>query len=80
MIRELVEHIAKTIADKPDEISVEEITTSNSSIIEVKCAKEDQGKLIGKNGKTANSIRTIVFACGFKTKMRYQLEIIPKES
>lgn len=74
-MKELVEDIVKAIVDKPERVKVNEIEGDNSSIIEVKVDKTDLGKVIGKGGKTAQSIRNIVFAASFKTKKRYTIDV-----
>ena len=71
----LVETIAKAICDYPDAVKVREIPGSISSIIDVRVNKADLGKMIGKDGQTAHSIRRIIFAASFKTKKRYNLDI-----
>jgi hypothetical protein len=80
MIKEMVETIAKTIADKPEQVTVKEIEGDRSSIIEVQVAKSDLGKLIGRDGRTAEAIRNLVFACSFKcNKKRFAIEIQSNE-
>ena len=73
---EMIEIIAKTICDLPEEVDVVEIPGEKSSIIEVRVDQTDLGKMIGKGGKTAQSIRNIIYAASFKYKKRYTLEII----
>lgn len=75
-MKELLKHIAQTIVDDPDRVEVNEIEGNNSSIIEIKVAKEDLGKMIGKHGRTAQSIRNIVYAASFKYDKRYTIEIM----
>ena len=74
-MKEMLEAIAKTIVDKPADVKVSEIEGEASSILEIKVAKEDLGKMIGKKGKTAQSIRNLVYAASFKYSKRYQIEI-----
>ena len=74
-MKDLVTMIAQKIVDIPKQISVKELSGDASSIIELKCAKEDLGKLIGKHGNTAQSIRNIMYAASFKCKKRYTLDI-----
>jgi hypothetical protein len=71
----LVETIVKSIVDNEKEVSVREIEGQNSVIIEIRVAKDDLGKIIGKHGKNAVSIRNIIFAASFKTKKRYTVDI-----
>ena len=73
---ELVSYIAKALVDKPDEVSVTEIEGEQTSVIELRVAKEDMGKVIGKQGRTAKAIRTVVNAAATKMSKRAVLEII----
>ena len=75
-LRELVEHIAKALVDKPDEVEVTEMIGSQTSVIELKVAKDDLGKVIGKQGRTARAMRTILSAASTKIRKRTVLEII----
>jgi len=74
-MKEMLEAITKTIVDKPDVITVNETEGDNASILEIKVDKSDLGKMIGKKGKTAQSIRNLVYAASHKTGKRYQIEI-----
>jgi len=76
MMGELVEYIAKSIVDNPDEVSVKEIEGSQSIIIELKVAEEDMGKVIGKKGRIAQAIRTVVKAAAIQENKRAVVEII----
>ncbi len=73
---ELVEFIAKTLVDNPDAVSVNEVEGSQSVIIELKVAPEDMGKIIGKQGRIAKAIRTVVKAAAIKDNKRVVVEII----
>lgn len=73
---ELVEYIAKSLVDNPEEVSVNEIEGSKSVIIELKVADEDMGKIIGKQGRIAKAIRTVVKAAAIKKNKRVVVEII----
>lgn len=73
---ELVEILAKSLVDKPDEVQVNEIEGTQSIIIELKVAPEDMGKIIGKQGRIAKAIRTIVKAAAIKDNKRVVVEII----
>lgn len=73
---ELVEFIAKALVDNPDEVSVNEVEGSQSVIIELKVAPEDMGKIIGKQGRIAKAIRTVVKAAAIKDNKRVVVEII----
>jgi len=73
---ELVEVIAKALVDKPEEVEVNEIEGTQSIIIELKVAEEDMGKVIGKQGRIAKAIRTVVKAAAIKENKRVVVEII----
>ncbi len=78
-MKELVELIAKSLVDNPDKVKVAELEGEQSSVLELKVAQEDMGKVIGKQGRNAQAIRTILSAAGMKLKKRVTLEIIEKE-
>ncbi len=73
---ELVEYIAKSLVDNPDQVSVNEVEGSQSLIIELKVAPDDMGKVIGKQGRIAKAIRTVVKAAATKENKRVIVEII----
>jgi len=75
-MKELIEIIAKALVDYPDEVQVSEVEGTNSLVIELKVAKSDIGKVIGKQGRTAQSMRTILNAAARKIKKNAVLEII----
>lgn len=75
-MKELIELIAKALVDKPDGISVRETEGEKTTIIELKVEQEDLGKVIGKQGRTAKAIRTILNAAGTKLGKRCVLEIL----
>lgn len=75
-MKELIEYIAKALVDHPDKVKVGEITGENTSVIELIVAKEDLGKVIGKEGRTARAMRTILTAVSTKLKKRAVLEIV----
>ncbi len=75
-MKELIGYIAKALVDKPEEVSVTEIEGEQTSVIELKVAKEDLGKVIGKQGRTARAMRTILSAASTKINKRSVLEII----
>ena len=75
-MKELIQYIAKALVDQPEEVFVSEIAGENTSVIELKVAKEDLGKVIGKNGRTARAMRTILSAASTKIRKRSVLEII----
>jgi hypothetical protein len=75
-LRELIKYIAQALVDYPDEVDVSEIVGTTTSVIELKVAKADLGKVIGKQGRTARAMRTILSAASTKIKKRSVLEII----
>jgi uncharacterized protein len=75
-MKDLIAYIAKALVDKPEEVAVTEIEGEQTSVIELKVAKEDLGKVIGKQGRTARAMRTILSAASTKIKKRSVLEII----
>lgn len=75
-MKELIKYIAQSLVDEPEQVTVEEIEGSHSSVLELKVAKEDMGKVIGKKGKTAQAMRLILSAASAKIKKRAVLEII----
>jgi predicted RNA-binding protein YlqC (UPF0109 family) len=75
-MKELVKFIAQSLVDNPDEVQVTEIEGEQTSVIELKVAKEDLGKVIGKQGRTARAMRTILSAASTKIRKRAVLEII----
>ena len=77
-VKELVELIAKSLVDDPDKVKVTQLDGQQSSIIELRVAPEDMGKVIGKQGRTAQAIRVILGAAGMKLKRRVNLEIVEK--
>jgi len=77
-VKELVELIAKALVDDPDKVQVSQLDGEQSSIIELKVAPEDLGKIIGKQGSHAQAIRVILGAAGMKLKRRVSLEIVEK--
>jgi len=75
-MKELIEYIAKLLVDNPEEVSVTELEGEQTTVIELKVAKEDLGKVIGKQGRTARAMRTILGAASMKLKKRSVLEIL----
>ena len=75
-MKDLITYIAKSLVDQPDLVKVTEVEGEVTSIIELSVDKEDIGKIIGKQGKTATAIRTIMNAASMKMKRRSVLEII----
>lgn len=75
-LKALIELMAKALVDKPDDVSVRETDGEKTTIIELRVAQEDLGKVIGKQGRTARSMRTILNAAGTKLGKRCVLEIL----
>ncbi|RLC31979.1 MAG: RNA-binding protein [Deltaproteobacteria bacterium] len=75
-MKDLIAYIAKALVDKPEEVVVTEIEGAQTAVIELKVAKDDLGKVIGKQGRTARAMRTILGAASTKIKKRSVLEII----
>ncbi len=75
-MRELVEYIAKALVDDPDSVKVNEVAGDNVTVIELRVAQPDLGKVIGKQGRTARAMRTIVNANATKLRKRAVLEIV----
>jgi uncharacterized protein len=75
-MKQLIEYIAKALVDSPEDVKVSEIEGENTSVIELKVAKDDLGKIIGKHGRTARAMRTILSAASTKIRKRSVLEII----
>lgn len=75
-MKELVEQIVKVLVDYPDEVKVREVAGAGTIVYELRVAKSDLGKVIGKQGVNAKAIRTIIGAAGMKQKKRVSLEIL----
>jgi predicted RNA-binding protein YlqC (UPF0109 family) len=75
-MKELIEMIAKALVDSPEQVAVRAIEGEQSTVLELKVAPNDLGKVIGKQGRTARAIRTILGAAGMKLKRRFTLEIL----
>ncbi len=75
-MKELIGYIAKALVDNPDQVVVSEVQGNQTSVLELQVAKEDLGKVIGKQGRTARAMRTILSAASAKIKKRTVLEII----
>jgi len=75
-MRDLVEDIAKALVDIPEEVAVREVQGEQATLLELRVAPSDLGKVIGKQGRTARSIRTLLGAAGMKLNRRFTLEIL----
>ncbi len=75
-MREMVEYIVKQIVDNPEEVKVQEMKGEKVILLEISVAKEDMGKVIGKGGRIATALRTLVEAAAAKLKKRVMVEIL----
>jgi predicted RNA-binding protein YlqC (UPF0109 family) len=75
-VKELVTEIAKALVDIPEEVVVREVEGEQDTVLELRVAPSDLGKVIGKQGRTARSIRTLLGAAGMKLNRRFTLEIL----
>ena len=75
-LKELIRAVASELVDQPDKVVVTEIAGENNSVIELRVAKEDIGKVIGKEGRTAQSMRTLLSAVSMKLGRRVHLDIV----
>jgi uncharacterized protein len=75
-MKELISFIAKALVDNPEQVVVDEVEGNQTSVLELKVAKEDLGKVIGKQGRTARAMRTILSAASAKVRKRTVLEIL----
>ncbi len=75
-LRTLIEQIAKSLVDEPDHVTVNEVDGEQAVVLELKVAPHDLGKVIGKQGRTARAMRTLLGAAGMKFHKRYTLEIL----
>jgi uncharacterized protein len=73
---ELMENMARALVDRPEEVTVQELKGISTSVIELRVAKDDVGKIIGKKGRNADALRTILGAAAMKERKTYVLEII----
>ncbi|HEX4606391.1 MAG TPA: KH domain-containing protein [Candidatus Angelobacter sp.] len=78
-MRMLVEQIAQALVDAPEQVQVTPVEDGDATILELRVAQPDLGKVIGRQGRTAKSIRTILGAASMKFKKRYMLEIVEDE-
>jgi uncharacterized protein len=75
-MKELVESIAKALVDHPDDVEVKYIAGAQAAILELRVHKDDLGKVIGRQGRTAKALRTLLGAAGMKAHKRFTLEIL----
>ncbi|MBQ7608215.1 MAG: KH domain-containing protein [Desulfovibrionaceae bacterium] len=75
-MRNLIEYIARSLVDHPDDVQVNEVEGEQTTVLELKVAQDDLGKVIGKQGRTARALRTILSAASTRSKKRTVLEIL----
>ena len=75
-MKELIEMIAKALVDNPNEVRVAEVVGEQTTVFELRVAQSDLGKVIGKQGRTADAIRTLLGTAGMKLRKRFVLEIL----
>lgn len=75
-MRLLVEQIAKALVDEPEQVSVDEVEQGETTVLELRVAAGDVGKVIGKQGRTARAVRTVLGAAGMKLRRHFTLEIV----
>jgi hypothetical protein len=75
-MKELIEMIARALVDNPDQVSVTQVEGEQTTVLELRVAQSDLGKVIGKQGRTARAIRTLLGASGMKLRKRFVLEIL----
>lgn len=75
-MKEMIEYVAQALVDNPEEVSVKEIIGRQVTVLELKVAKEDVGKIIGKGGQNAKALRTLLTAASGKENKRFMLEIL----
>ena len=75
-VKDVIEAIVKALVDDPDEVVVKEIDGDGTTVLELRVAHQDLGKVIGKQGRTARAMRTLLRAAGMKLKKRFVLEIL----
>ena len=75
-VKVLLEQVAKALVDAPDQVSVNAVDEDGETVLELTVAENDLGKVIGKSGRTARALRTLLSAAGIKAHKRYALEIL----
>lgn len=76
LMKEYLEYIVKSLVDAPEEVRITEVQGDSGSVLEVRVARDDLGKVIGKQGKTAKAIRSILGAASIRANKRVMLEIV----
>jgi len=77
IVKEFIEYVVKALVDHPEAVEVNQLEGEKTVVLEVKVASEDLGKIIGKQGRIANALRTIIKAAGMKQNKKVSLEILP---
>jgi uncharacterized protein len=75
-MKELIEYVAKSLVDKPDQVAIQQRLEGNLTVLEMRVSKEDYGKIIGKQGRTIKALRTLVSAACAKNGLKYSLEVV----
>jgi predicted RNA-binding protein YlqC (UPF0109 family) len=75
-VKILIEHVTKVLVDAPDQVSVNQVEEDGETVLELTVAESDVGKVIGRSGRTARALRTLLSAAGIKAHKRYALEIL----
>jgi len=75
-VKILIEHVTKVLVDAPDQVSVNQVEEDGETVLELTVAESDVGKVIGRSGRTARALRTLLSAAGSKAHKRYMLEIL----
>ena len=75
-MRDLLEEIAKALVDNPEDVSIKEVEGEQTTVLELRVNNDDLGKVIGRQGRTARAIRTLLAAAGMKVHKRFVLEIL----
>ena len=76
-MKELIEYLVRSLVDDPDQVDIQELEGAESTTYEIRVAPADLGKVIGKQGKIANALRTVAKAAAMRDKKRVYLEIVP---
>ena len=79
MFKDLIEYIAKSLVDQPNEVKIHEVEGERVTVLELSVAEEDLGKVIGKHGRTAKAMRSVLLAAGIKSNKKTMLEIIERD-
>jgi predicted RNA-binding protein YlqC (UPF0109 family) len=75
-VKQLITAIVQALVDRPEQVQIKEVIGDHAHVLELSVAKEDLGKVIGKQGKTARAVRTLLAAAGMKVRRRFVLEIL----